>query len=156
MGGEIHLMITKLFALIIFAFHGSTSNGGTATCDYIEVNTKLDDLGRAVFTQVIYWEFDKFLDVPVVVGYRTTEDFEKEKPILIYRNGRYYDHVLTYSRNKRIISAPTVIYTITPYDPEFQNTLLIPLRDRPLIFSGDSNVRITAPPSRRDLTPPDA
>ena len=136
-------MLAFIVILLAGFFHGSTSNGGNAHCDFIEVNTKIDEAGKIAFTQVIYWKLDPVTGDPVVSGYRCLDTGGENAPIFSHKHGIYTDTVYTHSRNKRTVSSKVVIYTVTTYDPEFQNTFKVPYDSRPLLFEDDSNLRLT-------------
>ena len=90
--------------------------------DMIEINHFVDEEGRKVFTQVLFWDYNSNLHEYCIRAWRLSKPNNIVEPERRWNPTRYVSHFYDGSNEQfRIVEAPQMRETWTQYDPERRN-----------------------------------
>ena len=111
----------------------------TESIDLVEVNHYYDDGGKAVFDQLIFYNWDSQAGRYNVVAWRLLKN-PNQLPLRNPQNGMYYS---SWHDGKllRVIQAERKLETWTQYDPETRERQFLPKSQRPDLLRLDLKSR---------------
>jgi hypothetical protein len=132
-------MKSLVFAVCLLLSGATTSYDSLRHTDVVELNTVYNDFnGEELYTQVIWWNWDKKLKTEVVVDYRLL--YHCIEPTLALDKG-YYVTKWFDRKVKREVRSTVYRRTKTwhPNDPEEVNRKILPRYKRPTMFRGNTS-----------------